>query len=89
MPISCPSGAGPSARTDLRQLVLEDPAVLALHMRLLQEAPPLVGTPRMRLSELAEAARRRDTDSFSRQDWVALLSDTESLQTASDVASGS
>ena len=63
--------------TDFRQLVLEDPAVMALHMKLLQEAPPQVGMPRMRLSELAEAARRRDTDSFSRQDWVALLSDTE------------
>lgn len=75
--------------TDFRQLVLEDPAVMALHMRLLQEAPPLVGMPRMRLSELAEAARRRDTDSFSRQDWVALLSDTESLQAASNIAIGS
>ena len=78
----------PPGITDFRQLVLEDPAVMALHMRLLQEAPPLVGTPRMRLSELAEAARRRDTDSFSRQDWVALLSDTGSLRTASDIASG-
>ena len=74
---------------DFRQLVLEDPAVMALHMRLLQEAPPQVRMPRVRLSELAEAARRRDTDSFSRQDWVALLSDTESLRAASDIAIGS
>jgi hypothetical protein len=32
------------------------------------------------LAVLAEAARRRETSSFTRQDWVALLSDPESLE---------
>jgi membrane glycosyltransferase len=68
--------------TDYRQLVLDDPAVMALHLRLLQEVPPAAETPREQLSLLAESARRRDTNAFTRQDWVALLSDAESLEAA-------
>ena len=55
---------------------------MALHLRLLQEGPPPLEMPREQLSALAEAARRRDTRAFTRQDWVALLSDPESLETA-------
>ncbi|HWF63345.1 MAG TPA: glucans biosynthesis glucosyltransferase MdoH [Rhizomicrobium sp.] len=68
--------------SDYRHLVLNDPAVLALHLRLLKEAPPVLETPRAQLVALAEAARRRETDAFTRQDWVALLSDPESLEAA-------
>ena len=67
-------------QADYRHLVLDDPEVMALHLRLLHEAPPLMEMSRARLSALADAARRRDTQAFSRQDWVALLSDAESLQ---------
>lgn len=66
--------------SDYRHLVLEDPSVMALHLKLLREAPPEIGMPRAELAVLAEAARRRDTASFSRHDWVALLSDAESLE---------
>jgi membrane glycosyltransferase len=69
--------------TDYRQLVLNDPVVMALHLRLLQEVPPPAENPREQLSLLAESARRRDTNAFTRQDWVALLSDAESLEAAS------
>ena len=62
--------------------MLDDPAVMALHLRLLQEVPPAAETPREQLSLLAESARRRDTNAFTRQDWVALLSDAESLEAA-------
>jgi membrane glycosyltransferase len=65
---------------DYRHLVLDDPSVMALHLRLLREAPPLLETPRAQLTALAEAARRRETEAFTRQDWVALLSDPESLE---------
>ena len=61
---------------------MNDPAVMALHLRLLKEAPPLLETPRAQLAALAEAARRRETGAFTRQDWVALLSDPESLEAA-------
>jgi membrane glycosyltransferase len=66
--------------SDYRDLVLSDPSVMALHLRLLKEAPPLLETPRAQLAVLADAARRRETGAFSRQDWVALLSDPESLE---------
>ena len=59
-----------------------DPVVMALHLRLLKEAPPLLERPRAQLDVLAEAARRRETEAFTRQDWVALLSDPESLEAA-------
>jgi membrane glycosyltransferase len=66
--------------SDYRHLVLDDPSVMALHLRLLKEAPPAVEMPRTQLAALADAARRRDTRDFTRQDWVALLSDMESLE---------
>jgi membrane glycosyltransferase len=69
-----------AAESDYRRMVLEDPSVMALHLRLLREAPPELSMPRVQLAALAEAARRRDTESFTRQDWVALLSDAESLE---------
>ncbi|MGH6828223.1 MAG: glucans biosynthesis glucosyltransferase MdoH [Rhizomicrobium sp.] len=65
---------------DYRHLVLDDPSVMALHMRLLKESPPELEIPRSQLQALAEAARRGDTKGFTRQDWVALLSDAESLE---------
>ena len=76
-----------SQQTDYRQLVLDDPVVMALHLRLLQEVPPPAESPREQLSMLAESARRRDTNAFTRQDWVALLSDAESLEAAHNAAS--
>jgi membrane glycosyltransferase len=66
--------------TDYRQLLLDDPSVMALHLRLLKEAPCDPGLPRVQLQALAAAARQRDTKSFTRQDWIALLSDPESLE---------
>jgi membrane glycosyltransferase len=68
--------------TDYRQLVLDDPAVRALHLQLLQEVPPPEEMSREKITALADAARRRDTKTFSRQDWIALLSDSESLEAA-------
>jgi membrane glycosyltransferase len=70
--------------TDYRQLVLDDPAVRALHLRLLQEVPPSEDAPREKLTALVEAARRGDTKAFNRQDWIALLSDTQSLEAANN-----
>ncbi|MDR3386369.1 MAG: hypothetical protein P4L92_04895, partial [Rudaea sp.] len=75
-----------SQQTDYRQLVLDDPVVMALHLRLLQEVPPPAESPREQLSMLAESARRRDTNAFTRQDWVVLLSDAQSLEAAQGAA---
>jgi membrane glycosyltransferase len=75
-----------SQQTDYRQLVLDDPVVMALHLRLLQEVPPPAESAREQLSILAASARRRDTNAFTRQDWVALLSDAESLEAAHNTA---
>jgi hypothetical protein len=47
---------------------------------LLREAPPELETPPERLVALAEAAKRRQTKSFTHQDWLALLSDPDSLE---------
>jgi membrane glycosyltransferase len=66
--------------SDYRDLVLSDPSIMALHLRLLKEAPPSLEMPRAQLAVLADAARRRETGAFTRQDWVALLSDSESLE---------
>jgi hypothetical protein len=66
--------------SDYRHLVLSDPSVMALHLQLLKEAPPMLEMPRAQLALLADAARRRETGAFTRQDWVALLSDPESLE---------
>jgi hypothetical protein len=70
--------------TDYRQLVLTDPQTRALHLQLLEEVPPPAEIPREQLIALADAARRGDTKTFSRQDWVALLSDSESLATVAN-----
>jgi hypothetical protein len=41
--------------------------------------------PPEKLAELAAAAKRRDTANFSRADWIALLSDPNSIAQASSV----
>jgi membrane glycosyltransferase len=61
------------------RLVLDDRAVHRLHLQLLQEAPPTLDVPPERLAALTLAARQRQTESFTRQDWIALLSDAKSL----------
>jgi membrane glycosyltransferase len=68
---------------DFRRLVLEDESVRALHLAMLLESPPPLELPREKLLALAEAARRNDTKGFSRADWVALLSDPETIAAAS------
>ncbi len=68
---------------DFRRLVLEDEAVRRLHLSILREALPPPVLPPEKLAELAEAARRRDTAAFSRADWIALLSDPDSIANAS------
>lgn len=68
---------------DFRHLVLEDPQVQSLHLALLQEALPPPDMPPEKLVELAAAAKRRDTAGFSRADWIALLSDPDSIALAS------
>jgi membrane glycosyltransferase len=65
--------------TDYRQLVLDDPQTRALHLKLLEEVPPPSDVAPEKLMALAGAARRGDTKAFSRQDWIALLSDSQSL----------
>jgi membrane glycosyltransferase len=65
---------------DARHLVLEDGAVRGLHLALLADTPPPESASREKLAGLLEAARRRDTGGFSREDWTALLSDAESLK---------
>ena len=74
---------------DYRELVLDDPVVRALHLRLLEETPPPDAEAGAQLPLLVEAARRRDTQSFTRQDWIALLSNPEGLGEASRDAAGS
>jgi membrane glycosyltransferase len=68
---------------DFRRLVLEDEAVRGLHLSMLREALPPPALPPEKLAELAAAARRRDTAGFSRTDWIALLSDPDSIAAAS------
>jgi membrane glycosyltransferase len=68
---------------DFRRLVLEDEGVRRLHLAILSEALPPPSLPPEKLAELAQAARRRDTAGFSRADWIALLSDPDSIVQAS------
>ena len=68
---------------DFRHLVLEDSQVQSLHLSLLKEALPPPDMPPEKLAELAAAAKRRDTAGFSRADWIALLSDPNSIALAS------
>jgi membrane glycosyltransferase len=74
--------AGPAGEArDPRALVLEDGEVRKLHLALLSDAPALLLADRSQLALLLDSARRRDTESFSLEDWRALLSDPESLRT--------
>ncbi len=66
---------------DARQLVLEDARVRALHLALLADVP--APQDRLRLWALCEQAARKDTSRFSRDDWVLLLSDAESIRALS------
>jgi membrane glycosyltransferase len=76
--------AQPAQETrNFRRLVLDDAGVQSLHLTLLQESPPPRDTPPEKLAELAAAAKRRDTAGFSRADWIALLSDPNSIASAS------
>jgi membrane glycosyltransferase len=68
---------------DFRRLVLEDPAVQNLHLAMLHEALPPPALPPEKLAALAAAAKRHDTAGFSRGDWIALLSDPDSIAEAS------
>jgi hypothetical protein len=74
--------------SDYRELVLDDPVVRALHLRLLEEAPPPDAEPNPQLPLLVEAARRGDTKSFTRQDWVMLLSNSQGVGEASRETAG-
>ncbi len=63
------------------RLVLADRAVRALHLKLLREAPPIPQTiTAERKAALLAAARQEQTDGFTRQDWMALLSDADTLE---------
>ena len=73
---------------DYRELVLDDPVVRALHLRLLEEAPPPQSEPSPQLPLLVEAAKRGDTRAFTRQDWVTLLSNPEGVGEAARGAIG-
>jgi membrane glycosyltransferase len=68
---------------DFRRLVLEDAGVQSLHLAMLREALPAPAMPPEKLAALAAAAKRRDTAGFSRADWIALLSDPDSIAEAS------
>jgi membrane glycosyltransferase len=68
---------------DFRRLVLDDSQVQSLHLNLLKESLPPRDLPPEKLAELAAAAKRRETAGFSRADWVALLSDPDSIAQAS------
>jgi membrane glycosyltransferase len=60
-------------------LVVENPAVRALHLALLGPASQ-PAADRARLGHLQEKAQARDTAAFSRDDWALLLSDAEALK---------
>jgi membrane glycosyltransferase len=64
-------------------LVVEDAAVRRLHLALLSDVSAAALPDRVRLALLVDAARRRDTAGFSREDWRALLSDPQSLKALS------
>jgi membrane glycosyltransferase len=64
------------------RLVLDDHDVRALHLQLLRNSPAANDTAPERLASLAQAAREGRTENFTRQDWMALLSDADSLTAA-------
>ncbi len=79
--------AGHEAVSERAQhLVLEDARVRELHLALLKDAPAPAVDPLL-LWSLRERAKRRETASFSRDDWTLLLSDPESLRALSLPAS--
>jgi membrane glycosyltransferase len=61
------------------RLVVEDPAVRALHLALLGPARVPAADP-ARLNRVRESAQARDVAAFSRDDWALLLSDAEALK---------
>ena len=75
--------AGHEALSDQAQkLVLDDARVRDLHLALLKDAPAPAVDP-LQLWSLRERARRSEIASFSRDDWLLLLSDAETLRTLS------
>jgi membrane glycosyltransferase len=73
-------GAGHEAFSDhAQQLVLDDARVRELHLALLKDTPPPAVDPLL-LWSLRERAKRRETATFSRDDWALLLSDVETLR---------
>jgi membrane glycosyltransferase len=75
------ASAHDARQDDVRQLVLDDDRVRALHLGLLSGTPAPVD--RARVGTLLASARLRDTANFSREDWTLLLSDAESLKALS------
>ena len=65
-----------TCRTEAQQLVLDDAGVRELHLALLTDAPAPAVDP-LQLWSLRERVKRRETTSFSRDDWALLLSDPE------------
>ena len=53
--------------------------VRELHLALLKDTPPPAADPLL-LWSLRERVKRRETASFSRDDWTLLLSDPEALR---------
>jgi len=79
--------AGHEAVSERAQyLVLEDARVRELHLALLKDAPAPAVDPLL-LWSLRERVQRRETASFSRDDWTLLLSDPESLRALAAPAS--
>lgn len=60
-------------------LVLDDARVRELHLALLKDMPAPAVDPLL-LWALREKIKRRETASFSRDDWTLLLSDSETLR---------
>jgi membrane glycosyltransferase len=69
-----------------QRLVLDDVRVRELHLALLKDTPPPVVDP-LRLWSLRERAKRNEIANFSRDDWVLLLSDPETVRDLSQPAS--
>jgi membrane glycosyltransferase len=67
---------------DFPRLALDDRAVHTLHLQLLHRSPAVSAAPPEKLNALVEAARQRRTRDFTRQDWIALLSDAKSFAAA-------
>jgi membrane glycosyltransferase len=65
-----------------QQLVLDDARVRELHLALLRDTPAPPVDPLL-LWSLRERVKRRETASFSRDDWTLLLSDPETLRALS------